>query len=492
MKSKSKVTYQLAAEEMLQPNFIKKNIDKKMVKLRRVNPLTLITANRFDVMAKLLYLDFFHNNVSDNFGRSMYLAHIKLINGYVEKGSANNAIKVGADDFISSFNSVHKSIKVNFKPTYAIPLAANKSISDGAHRLASALYWKKWVFTFLAKGKEYQFDYAFFVKNNFPEIYLDLMALKYADLKMDSRLIILWPTADRKKHREVEGILESHGQIAYKKIFYIKPSKAWRLVKEVYKHEKWLGSHQNGFIGAKNKALWCFENDQPVVAYLYDSEVNLIKLKDKVRRLFGMGKNTIHITDKHEETMMLSKLVFNKNSMHWLNHYREKNCSWFNVLFKEYQENLRQYKKNIDFFCIDGSSVMSIYGLRDVRDIDFIHLLQKNVDLKVPGIEDHNKDALSHGIPINSIIIDPRFHFYYEGMKSVSLEQLKKYKQSRSERKDRSDLSIIESLILNKEKTILALFWENFSKHSIKNLIFLLALKMRFVWYKFVVQKYKK
>lgn len=491
--SKPKINYEINAEELLQPNFIKKNVDKKAIKLNRVRPLTLINPNRFDVMAKLLYLDFSHNNTSDNFGKSLYLAHIKILNEYVEKESASNVIKIGSIDFTSSFDDIHQSIKENFKLTYAIPLGANNSICDGSHRLASALYWKKWVFTFPVKCKEYQYNYAYFKKNNFPEIYLDLMALKYADLKINSRLIILWPTADRKKHHQVEDILESHGQIVYKKKFYIKPSKAWRLVKEVYKHEKWLGDYKNGFIGAKNKALWCFEYDQSVVAYLYDSSSNLTKLKEKVRNLFDKGKNTIHITDKHKETMILSKLIFNKNSLHWLNNYREKSCSWFKELFKEYQASLYLNKKNIDNFCIDGSAVLSIYGLRDARDIDFIHLQQRKVNFKVPGIEDHSNDISQHSLSVNSLITDPRFHFYYDGIKVVSLDQLKKYKQARGEKKDKLDISIIESLDDDKVKNILGLCWEFLSKVSIKNSIFLLALKLRFFWYKYVVsKKYKR
>ena len=77
-------------------------------------------------------------------------------------------------------------------------------------------------------------------------------------------------------------------------------------------------------------------------------------------------------------------------------------------------------------------------------------------------------------------------------MKSVSLDQLKKYMQTRDERKDRSDILLIDSLAVDKEKKIINLLWENFSKESIKNFIFLLALKLRFFWFKRVVKKYKK
>ena len=477
----------LPTSSLNQPDFIKKNIFKNTVSIQEADPRTLITPKRFDVLAKIIFLKFLFSNSDDNIGKKLYLKHLELLNGFLEIDSSGHSKKIGKDSFILSFKELLISIKKDFFKSYAIPIS-NNNILDGAHRLAVAIFLKKNVFVFKVTGKEFNYNYSFFKEKKFPEIYLDMMANEYLLYKKKARLIFLWPTADKSKDFKFYEIIQKYGDVVYEKTIKINPENAWVLIREVYKNEKWLGNFKNQFLGAKNKAIWCFQNNYPLRVILYESNNDLVKVKQSIRNLYNEGKHSVHITDNLSETQDLANLMFNKNSIHWLNNYRLKKYSWFEELFFNYKKFLNYSRLNKNKFCIDGSSVLSIYGLREARDIDFIHTYKKNIHTKILGVTDHNSASNYHVQDRFSLVNDPRYFFYYSGFKVITLEQLKQYKISRNEKKDINDLNLINS-ITNRSNHKNNYFFYNFTFSHFKNIVYLLLLKIRFYIYKFIVYK---
>ena len=45
-----------------------------------------------------------------------------------------------------------------------------------------------------------------------------------------------------------------------------------------------------------------------------------MKIKDKIREVFNVGKHSVHITDTKEEAIRTARVVFNDNSIHFLNY----------------------------------------------------------------------------------------------------------------------------------------------------------------------------
>jgi len=180
--------------------------------------------------------------------------------------------------------------------------------------------------------------------------------------------------------------------------------------------------------------------------------------------------------------------MFNKNSIHWLNNYRLKKYNWFDELFLNYKKFLNHSRLNKKKFCIDGSSVLSIYGLREARDIDFIHTYKKNIHTKMLGVTDHNSASNYHVQDRFSLVNDPRYFFYYSGFKVISLEQLKQYKVNRNEKKDIIDLNLINSIV-NKNNYKKNYLFHNFTFNHLRNIVYLLLLKIRFYIYKFIIFK---
>ena len=63
------------------PKNISDQIQNDDLEVSFIQSKELITANRFDLAAKLIYLNFLKNSISDGFGKELYIAHQNVMNG---------------------------------------------------------------------------------------------------------------------------------------------------------------------------------------------------------------------------------------------------------------------------------------------------------------------------------------------------------------------------------------------------------------------------
>ena len=89
---------------------------------------------------------------------------------------------------------------------------------------------------------------------------------------------------------------------------------------------------------------------------------------------------------------------------------------------------------------ITGSTILSLYGLRDCKDIDLIYYKDAPDDSHNQYLETHYK------LTLDQIVNDPRYHLYYNGFKYVSLDVIKNMKKIRNESKDIVDVQLIEKI----------------------------------------------
>ena len=89
---------------------------------------------------------------------------------------------------------------------------------------------------------------------------------------------------------------------------------------------------------------------------------------------------------------------------------------------------------------ITGSTILSLYGLRDCKDIDLIYYNNPPADSHNQYLETHYK------LTLDQIVNDPRYHLYYNGFKYVSLDVIKNMKKIRNEPKDIVDVQLIEKI----------------------------------------------
>ena len=382
------------------------------------NPIDLLTYKRFDVPIKYMYA----SNLSSNFYKNAYKEHLKVWNNFREKNPKKN----GFDDFDNAFKSI-----INNIVDEPVPVNAEGHIANGAHRLASALYHKRPINirnTNHNENYDIECDYKFFIKKGLSQSILKRTTLEYAKLKSNTHVICLFPIAHT-RIQEVMNIISKYCNIFYHSSTQLNSEGQLGLMKEIYLDDGWANEE-----GIRRKGNQCFRGSNDVTFVLVDGKnLETVKeMKNEIRALFNVGNHSVHINDTHEETVRIAKTVFNDNSIHFLNNRK-------NISFPKYEKLMVDMKPN-DNEVITGSTVLSLYGLRDCKDIDLIYYNNPPTDSHNQYLETYYKPTL------DDIINNPLYHLYYQGFKYVSLNVIKNMKRLRNEPKDIVDVQLIEKI----------------------------------------------
>lgn len=424
-----------------------------------IDPSNLLTPLRFDIAAKIIYAKSLLRADKSIFPKEIYLQHLKVWNNFHEKVP----LKKGEKSFLDSFYETFTSIQNNgFKRAEAIP-AFNGSPVNGAHRVASCITLQKTPTVrkaSLAEGQrycnyEYFRDRRDFVKEGLGEVYLDEMALEYCRNKKNLFTVTLFPSHDISMGRLVGEIRKDYNIIYSKEITLSKLGKN-NYIHNLYYGEPWIGSKDRGYPGVLEKSSYCFSKGDTIKVLLIEENdiENILSLKGCLRHICGVGKHSVHINDTQEETWRIASSVFNENSIHMLNNRVCNRTPKFDLFLGQYHKFLEK-RKDWGDYCVDSSAVLSAYGVRDCRDLDFLHL--DGVPSFTEEIECHNDWAHHYAVPKNDIIYDPRHHFYLYGVKFASLNVVLDMKHQRAETKDLEDIHKTEKLISSNNKNIVIL-----------------------------------
>lgn len=382
------------------------------------NPNDLLTYKRFDVVVKYMYA----SNLSSEFYKNVYKEHLGIWNGFTE----GNPKKSGFEDFDNAFKSI-----INNTVDEPVPVNPDGHIANGAHRLAAALYHQRPINTRNTNSNEnysIEADYKVFHKKGLQRHMLQRTALEYAKLKSNTHVICLFPIA-HKRIDEVISIVEKHSNIFYKSSEVLNGTGQLGLIKEIYLSDGWANEK-----GIRKKCNECFRGNSNVTFLLVDAQnLETVKeMKNEIRSLFKVGNHSVHVNDTHEDTIRIAKTVFNDNSIHFLNNRK-------NVSFPNYKKLMAVMKPN-DNEIITGSTVLSLYGLRDCKDIDKIYYNNPPADSHNPYV------GTLYKLTLDDILNNPMYHLYYNGFKYVSLDVIKNMKAIRNEPKDVIDVKLAEEI----------------------------------------------
>ena len=386
--------------------------------MNKMNPNDLLTHKRFDVVVKYMYA----SNLASEFYKNAYKEHLRIWNGFYE-GSPR---KRGFEDFDNAFKSI-----INNTVDEAVPVNPEGHIANGAHRLAAALYHQRPINIRNTNPDENNYvesDYEYFVKRGLSQSIVKRTALEYAKLKSNTHVMCLFPIA-HKRMTEVINIIEKHSNIFYKSSEVFNSTGQLGLIKEIYLSDGW-GTEK----AIRKKCKQCFRGMSQVTFVLLDAKnLETVKeMKNKIRALFKVGNHSVHINDTHEDTIRIAKTVFNTNSIHFLNNRKS-------VSFPNYKKLMADIKPN-ENEVITGSTVLSLYGLRDCKDIDKIYYNN-------PPSDSHNQYLKKlYKLTLDDIVNNPIYHLYYNGFKYVSLDVIKNMKKTRNEPKDIIDVKLAEEI----------------------------------------------
>lgn len=403
----------------------------------------MLNPRRFDIVAKCLYARYRERGLETDWARRLYDEHIRVFNNYHE---ADESDKRGIEAFLDSFHMMLDEIRRDGYDDSRSRVAVGEGgvPADGSHRIAAcALCGVRVPVVRIDKTDNY--DAWWFRARGLSAAWADAVAREYCRLNTRAHIVNLYPAVAGREHA-VREILRQAGTIYYEKEVYLTNAGPLYYIKQVYEGEPWVGEASSGYRGAQNKADACFRRRGALRVFVLvaDSVDRVNEAKDEIRSLYGIGNHSVHISDRHAETRRLAGVLFNDNSIHFLNHVRHRDYARFNRLFDEYKAWLAEHDADVEDFCIDASSVMSVYGIREGRDLDFLHHGDAQVHPE-PLIRSHNADAEHYPAAIDDIIYNPGHHFWYDGVKFASLDLVRRMKQARNEEKDRLDVRAIDA-----------------------------------------------
>jgi len=412
-------------------------------------PADMLNCKRFDIAAKCLYANHYIKDTKINFPKELYLEHLRVLNNLYEETPK----KVGGDAFLTSFHDIINSINKNgFDGDVSKIPIDNGSIINGAHRIASCITLNKGITTTPGTVGQRVCDYNYlrtktnFVKTGLLPVYSDEMALEFCRRKDNLYTITLFP-GHTLGYARLFNIINKKCNVVCDKDIVLSNTGKLNFIHNIYYGEGWTGTKNTRFHGVRSKLKPCFKHGNSVKVILVEqSNVQILKdLKQEVRSICKIGNHSIHINDTQEETWRISSSVFNGNSIHMLNHRRIHPSPSFDQYFEKYV-NIVSNRLDSEDFCIDSSAVMSAYGIRDCRDIDFLHL-SNYVSPIGTNIDCHNKESHHYSDPKNEIIYNPTLHFYLHGIKFASLDVVRSMKSTRGEDKDIIDVNLINTIL---------------------------------------------
>lgn len=201
------------------------------------------------------------------------------------------------------------------------------------------------------------------------------------------------------------------------------------------------------------------------VFFKYDKSTNNIRtLKEQIRNNILQSskinqyepEHHIHFTDTLTESKWMSNVVYQESSSKFINTFYDRNFKKFKYLIKYVNHEL-SIRDDKDFLILDSGMAMSLNGLRDTKDIDFLTLpsLIKNITHRL--MENHTSYYKKINLDFYEYFFDPIYFCKYKNLKFLSLNGLldikkKRYKIANS-KKDFLDIIMIKNEI-NKHKKL--------------------------------------
>lgn len=381
---------------LLSDNFVKTNhITEDMpFEIQEIKASSLLCPERFDLAAKIAYIEARENGADMTFARELYRKHIEAFSegSFTEPGDEN---KTSLDQFFAAFDALIDDYKeYGFQAEKSlVPMGANNIILDGAHRTACAIYFGGTVTTIAFPQLKVNFDYRYFRSRRLSEEMLEYMAVVYSRYApRPVYMACLWPAANREKRPGAVRLIEAEHGIVYDTSIALTKAGLRNFMLQIYQQQDWIGTAENHFAGVMGKVDACFAPNSPIETILFEGGEleNVLRMKERIRNIFNLDKHSIHVSDSNEETRLMAALLFSENSRHALNYGKP------DAYPERFYEMMRYKGTNAS---LNRNATISYYEIADMGEI----------------------------IPDASVVdvFNPRSYFVYDGMKLPTLTTLK-------------------------------------------------------------------
>ncbi len=425
-------------------------LDKeKFIKEKEISARDLIVSERIDLVAKIKYIESIENKYNTNFFTNLYKESINCFSDGTYKEPGNKS-KCNFNEYIDTFDNLIDDIKKNGfdNKKSIVPISKDSIILDGSHRTAICAYYNKKIkaASFDVIGKKYDLDY--FQKKCMIQKYRDYLCLEYSKMKDNIYAICVWPRCPKDYYEEIDKEIKSNFKVIYKKEISFTYKGLRNFLIQIYNNDSWIGSIDDNYKGIDFKLNNCFGDNNTYFYVIEEKDIKkLNSFKTRIREKVGIGNHSMHTSDNKSESIKILNMILNNNTINFLNNadiykYKDK-IKELNELKKKFVKN----KINSNKLVLDGSIVLTLYGLRVNRDIDVIVSDDelKNVE-KI--IDVHNDELKLYNKTVDDIIYNPDSYFYFDDLKFISLELLKYKKEKRGEKKDKKDIDLINTVLV--------------------------------------------
>lgn len=426
-----------------------------------VVPERLLVPDRMDIALKLYYIDAKVRGLEMEAAQGLFLRQVSAITAFTNKENGN-AEKNSANCFLEVFDKLIEDFKKGCYDSSKsiIPVSDDGIILDGAHRVACAIYFHQPIevirFPHIKRANPDfhpgKYDYRYFQNYLLPQEDLDIAALQYAKYTQRKLyLACLWPAATGEETREKAiGLLPS---VVCRKSIKMSYQAFSSFVAQVYHTESWVGNFGDGFDGVHSKALPCYNEKNNLTCILFEPKetLDIVALKDSIRKFFSLEKHSIHITDLTDDAKRICQIVFNNSSLKALEYIQPANLKKMNDVFQN-TEGEKVFNISIAMF---------LCGL--TKDFLFGYL---------------SDDAIKKGSSYNDLLFDNTATFVYMGRRFV-------FPSEKNVSKYYLNIDILSGKLI-KDKDTLAekinkrvLYYTEFIKIKIVNRLYKMVLKIR-------------
>lgn len=426
-----------------------------------VEAKSLLGYQRFDFYGILFYIDQKVKGVTDlSFAKEVYEERTRAMTGF-RLSEIGNENKSSFDDFLNVLDSLildFQNGKYDCERTL-IPVDKKGEPIDGAHRISCAAYFNQKIKVLRFLNREVTpYNYEYLQHELMPTHIADVMALEALKWHDDIYALFLWPKAHKNhsKLQEALHLIVSNADVFYQVEYRLTFEAITNLMIQLYGHMDWVGTIDNGFANIRGKVdeVWDENGKVLIVLVRANNGKEILKLKSKIRDLFGIGLASVHSTDNKRETNMAMNALLNPNSRHYLLNANVTRYKDSFKLFSRFKQMLDANGFDNDEFIVESSMVLSMYGLREARDLDYycLHNAQEKIYPSDENIEEHDETQQRfYSIPVRDMICNPGNYFVFNGVKMVTLQNLLHFKQNRykayHESKDLEDIKLIQNIL---------------------------------------------
>jgi lipopolysaccharide biosynthesis glycosyltransferase len=272
--------------------------------------------------------------------------------------------------------------------------------------------------------------------------------VRFIEQNENVHIVHLYPVIGDEMVPAIIDILAEHGTVVCRRDIHLTICGIVQCERISYSHLDFGGSADNGFHGYwkhAKKSVGKFCRPTRIIVVSETSNERMRAAKEAIRRMVGLGIESVHITDTKEEAIALSRIYFNPEALCVFNATsRWYSSVAFDRMVERLKEKCRDANLPVEGVCGVGSTPMAVAGFRKARDFDFLASDARYKELEDDTYSLHDTQLRYYGFPKEILFSDNSPTFHYRGVKFLSLPGLMEMKRRRAEwSKDFRDRMIV-------------------------------------------------